>query len=142
MDRQRVKFLVLGVAVVGTMAALLLLAVQTSGNLMYYRTVSEFVADPQADSNLRVNGKVLPGSIVRTSAGMRVHFVMTEGDQRLPVDYEGVIPDTFVDEADVVVEGALRSDGVFAASVLLAKCPSKYEAADGESDDAGYSAAN
>ena len=91
MDRQRVKFLVLGVAVVGTMAAPLLLAVQTSGNLMYYRTVSEFVADPRPDSNLRVNGKVLPGSIVRTSGGMRVHFVMTEGGQRLPVDYEGVI---------------------------------------------------
>ena len=41
----------------------------------------------------------------------------------------GIIPDTFVDEADVVVEGARRPDGVFEATTLLAKCPSKYESA-------------
>lgn len=140
MSRQRLKFLVLGVSVVGTMAALLLLAVQTSGSLMYYRTVSEFVADPQPGANLRVNGKVLPGSIGRASNGMQVQFVMTEGGQQLPVDYEGVIPDTFVDDAEVVVEGTLRSDGVFDATVLLAKCPSKYEAADGDSGAATYPA--
>ena len=46
MDRQRLKFLVLGIAVFGTMAAMLLVSVQTSG--MYYRTVSEYAADPDA----------------------------------------------------------------------------------------------
>jgi len=34
-----------------------------------------------------------------------------------------------VDGADVVIEGGLRQDGTFVASNLLAKCPSKYEAA-------------
>ena len=47
----------------------------------------------------------------------------------LPVDFTGIIPDTFVDDADVVVEGKRRDDGVFEATTLLAKCPSKYEAA-------------
>jgi cytochrome c-type biogenesis protein CcmE len=44
------------------------------------------------------------------------------------VRYEGVVPDTFKDDAEVIVTGTLGSDGVFQASDLLAKCPSKYEA--------------
>ena len=56
------------------------------------------------------------------------------------VHYKGVIPDTFKEEADVVLEGVLipkgstGSAGVvaqedrFEARTLFAKCPSKYEA--------------
>jgi cytochrome c-type biogenesis protein CcmE len=44
------------------------------------------------------------------------------------VRYTGVVPDTFKDDAEVIVTGTLGSDGVFQASDLLAKCPSKYEA--------------
>ena len=57
----------------------------------------------------------------------------------LAVNYHGIIPDTFVDGADVVVEGALSTDGTFDAHTLLAKCPSKYESAD-EYPDAGATA--
>ncbi len=60
---------------------------------------------------------------------MDVRFNVTDGQAAIPVEYHGVVPDTFVDGADVVVEGGLRQDGTFVASNLLAKCPSKYEAA-------------
>jgi cytochrome c-type biogenesis protein CcmE len=74
---------------------------------------------------------VAEGSIVRESTGQDVAFVVTDGDAELAVRYHGIVPDTFVDNADVVVEGRLAGDGTFEAHTLLAKCPSKYEAADG-----------
>ena len=43
------------------------------------------------------------------------------------IRYRGIVPDTFQDEADVVLEGITGPDKVFAADTLLAKCPSKYE---------------
>ncbi len=46
----------------------------------------------------------------------------------ITVRYTGVVPDTFKDDAEVVVTGKLDSEGVFQAQDLLAKCPSKYEA--------------
>ena len=46
-----------------------------------------------------------------------------------PVVYRGVIPDTFTDSADVIVEGRLGRDGTFQATTLLAKCASRYESA-------------
>ena len=45
------------------------------------------------------------------------------------VSFTGQPPDTFKDEAEVVAHGQLRSDGGFDANQVIAKCPSKYEAA-------------
>lgn len=51
------------------------------------------------------------------------------GARQLRVAYRGVVPDVFSHDVDVVVEGTLTSGGVFEATTLLAKCPSKFEEA-------------
>lgn len=130
MDRRRVKFLLLGGGILATMTFLLVVGINRPGGFVYYQTVSEFVATPESgDASRRINGKVVQGSIDRKPTGLDVTFVMSDGSADLPVEYHGIIPDTFVDGADVVVEGRLRGDGTFEATNLLAKCPSKYEAA-------------
>ena len=135
-----VKFLLLGVGIVATMGTLLIVGMNGSGGLAYYVSVSEFVEYPDRHaSGFRINGKVAPGSIQRMPSGQDVAFSVTDGDATLPVSYHGIIPDTFVDGAEVVVEGRLTPQGTFEAHTLLAKCPSKYEAADGtEQEMPGY----
>jgi cytochrome c-type biogenesis protein CcmE len=132
MDRNRLKFLILGIGIVATMGTLVIVGMGGPGGLSYYLSVSEFVEAPDKHSDgFRINGKVATGSIVRLATGQDVSFLVTDGQADLPVRYHGIIPDTFVDGADVVVEGRLTQDGTFDAHTLLAKCPSKYEAADG-----------
>jgi len=139
MDRKRLKFVLLGVGIVATMGTLLIVGMSGPAGLSYYLSVSEFVAAPDQSDGFRINGKVAEGSIVRETTGQDVAFVVTEGDAELPVRYHGIIPDTFVDNAEVVIEGRLAGDGTFEAHTLLAKCPSKYEAADGaEQEMPGY----
>lgn len=129
MDARRLKFLGLGSGVILSMALLVAVGVGRGG--VYYLSVGEFLDDPgQASGAYRVNGKVVEGSIERLDTGMDVRFVMTDGDRTVPVSYHGIIPDTFVDRADVVVQGTLDPGGTFVAHELLAKCPSKYEAAE------------
>ncbi len=130
MDRRQFKFLLLGLGVLLSMTFLIVVGMNRPGGMVYYLTVSEFMqqADP-ATGNFRVNGTVALGSIERESSGMDVRFRITDGHSSLAVAYHGVIPDTFVDRAAVVVEGRLDS-GTFIAHNLLAKCPSKYEAAE------------
>ena len=129
MDRRRLKFVLLGVGVLASMALLLLVGINRGG--VYYFTVSEFLEHPdKATDGFRVNGTVVPGTIERLDSGMDVRFVMTDGQHTIPVAYHGIIPDTFVDDAAVVVEGRLAQTGTFTAHTLLAKCPSKYEAAE------------
>ena len=70
--------------------------------------------------------------LVINSGSSSLKFALVDPDSgaTVPVVYHGVIPDTFVDDAAVVVEGRLQDDGAFTAHTLLAKCPSKYESAD------------
>ncbi len=128
-----IKFLLIGAGFIASMGLLIAVGVSQSGDMHYYVSVGEFLDGDRNRPDLRVNGKVAQGTIQRLQEGQEVRFMMTDGDRELAVHYEGVVPDTFVDRADVVVQGNLDdSSGVFEAHELFAKCPSKYEAADGE----------
>ena len=96
----------------------------------YYYTVSEFAEQQSsfADKNVRVAGNVTDGTIVRQ--GTNLKFTMSDGPNDLKVVYKGVIPDTFKAGIQAVVLGKLNSEGIFEATELLAKCPSKYEPVD------------
>jgi cytochrome c-type biogenesis protein CcmE len=108
-----------------------LFSVGLKGSLVYYLTVSEFKDSGRRTDlgdNFRVNGIVKAGSIEKHQGAPGARFVLTDGKEDLPVVYNKEVPDTFVDGAEAVVEGSLGADGTFAAQTLLAKCPSKYEA--------------
>jgi cytochrome c-type biogenesis protein CcmE len=130
-DGRRLKFVVLGAGMVLSMAFLIWAGIGGTGGMVYYLTVSEFIGqDARATDGFRVNGKVVQGTIERLSSGQDVVFAMSDGTESMRVQYHGIIPDTFVDGADVVVEGQLQDNGTFVAHTMLAKCPSKYESAD------------
>jgi cytochrome c-type biogenesis protein CcmE len=105
--------------------------------MVYYYTVSEVAArqDALTGEPLRVAGNVVPGSIESDTTGLMHKFVIEEGGKTMPVVYRDVVPDTFQDNAEAVVEGAIDENGTFQATFLMAKCPSKYEA---ETDYAKY----
>ncbi len=98
---------------------------------VYYYTVSEVVAQQSqlVGEPLRVAGEVVPGSITQDNTGLIHEFVIEEGGKTIPVVYRDIAPDTFQDRAEAVVEGMLDEHGTFQATFLMAKCPSKYEAA-------------
>jgi cytochrome c-type biogenesis protein CcmE len=124
-----VSLLVAGLAV--------LFGVGLKGSLVYYLTVGEFLdqhGGRALNDNFRINGNVVEGSIEKSPDALGARFLMTDGSRELPVTYSKETPDTFVDGSEVVVEGTLRDDGVFVAHTLLAKCPSKYEAANQDGD--------
>jgi cytochrome c-type biogenesis protein CcmE len=60
-----------------------------------------------------------------------VDFVLLEQGKTLPVRYVGndLLPDTFKDGAQCLVEGKVQPDGRFVAETVQAKCASKYEPA-------------
>ena len=95
----------------------------------YDMTVSQFVAkaDSFTGKQVRVVGEVIPGSVNQDSQNFTLSFTVAEGNASLPVVYQGVVPDTFKEGTDIVVEGKSDQQGVFHASQLITKCPSKYQ---------------
>ncbi|MBI4649710.1 cytochrome c maturation protein CcmE [Candidatus Desantisbacteria bacterium] len=124
------KILIGSIIVFGILGYLAYSGMQDS--MVYYLNVGEFLNDEQKYKNegVRISGKVVDGSVVRDSNGMRIQFeIMDEKDKnkKIKVDYSGIIPDIFKPDITVVVEGKLIENHVFKATVLLAKCPSKYQ---------------
>jgi cytochrome c-type biogenesis protein CcmE len=121
--------------VVGTITWLALSGIGASKS--YYVTIPELGAmgDKAYHSQLRVEGFVQPGSIEQS--GTHVTFVMNEFESHTPkaatgrlltVNYKGAEPppDTFKDDSQALAMGTYGRDGVFHATVLQAKCASKY----------------
>ncbi len=94
----------------------------------YYFTVSELREQGSFvyGENVRVNGRVAPGSIDWEPKNLILKFTIADEGKSLPVIYKGVVPDAFKDGSDLVVEGRLNSGGIFQANTILTKCPSKY----------------
>jgi cytochrome c-type biogenesis protein CcmE len=65
-------------------------------------------------------------------AALEYRFKVHNTGQEVLATYTGIVPDTFKDEAEVVLKGTLRSDGFHVApNGVMAKCPSRYEAKKG-----------
>lgn len=108
-----------------------------AANKSYYVTIAELggMGDKAYQSQLRVEGFVVPGSIEQN--GTHVDFMLNEFESHSPkaatgkllkVAYKGSEPppDTFKDNSQALAEGSFGRDGVFHASILQAKCASKY----------------
>jgi cytochrome c-type biogenesis protein CcmE len=106
-------------------------------NKSYYVTIAELggLGDKAYHSQLRVEGFVQPGSIDQN--GTNVTFLLNEFESHNPkaptgrllkVIYKGSEPppDTFKDNSQALAEGTYGRDGQFHATVLQAKCASKY----------------
>ncbi len=124
------KFLIGGLILL--LAVGYLIATSMQNTSVYYFTISEVQARTLAPGeNVRVNGKVTDGTISMESTAAGARFVMhdeNDPSRTMTVNYKGLVPDTFKDGSEVVVEGKLLPSGEFEANTLLAKCPSKFTA--------------
>lgn len=96
----------------------------TGGSAEYYLTVGE-LSSHTGTADVRVAG-VVQDDVQKSDGGLHVTFTEKDSTASVPVDYSGALPDIFKPGITVVAEGRLGSDGVFHASTLLAKCPSRF----------------
>ena len=96
----------------------------------YYYSVDDFSTTSPAvqEHSFRLAGRVKTGSVERDLENVTLRFTLAGAESELPVQYEGVVPDNFVENREVVVEGRLAAAGVFQADKLLTRCESKYQA--------------
>jgi cytochrome c-type biogenesis protein CcmE len=127
----------------------------------YYLTIEEFLLQKEAMANegIRVAGRVQKGSIDWNPKDLNLTFKMVafkekEGEEGktatpvatpqqnqqdghaeqlegLAIHYQGIVPDMFAEDRDVIVEGEYipsPNGNVLEATAVMTTCPSKYEA--------------
>jgi cytochrome c-type biogenesis protein CcmE len=101
------------------------------GSVLYYKTPTEVVAQKSADP-VRLAGQLVVNSIAKDASGATT-FDITDGKTIVTVVYRGGATTALATASkpgtQMVAEGGLGADGTFAATNLLAKCPSKFQTA-------------
>ena len=106
----------------------------------YFKNVDEVIGNHQAwqGKKVQLHGYVVPGTWVQRKNTLDYQFKVQNNPARgqmpggiIEASYTGLLPDTFKDEAEVVLKGSFDSHGRFHVQKdgVMAKCPSKYEAA-------------
>ncbi|MGH7681769.1 MAG: cytochrome c maturation protein CcmE [Candidatus Eiseniibacteriota bacterium] len=129
MNKASLRLILVTIAVVGSVAYLILSGVKQTG--LQYMSVTELatLTQPPKSGGFRLDGTVAAGTVDYDQRVPRLHFKMTDGKEAIAVVYEGLMPDAFAAGREVVVEGTYRhTDRTLVASKLVTKCPSKYEA--------------
>jgi cytochrome c-type biogenesis protein CcmE len=96
----------------------------------YYKHVDEVMANPGQwhGKRLQLHGFVVPKSIRRKPESLDWRFEVQSKGHVVQASYSGIVPDTFKDDAEVVLKGTLSPQGFHVSpDGVMAKCPSKYE---------------
>ena len=104
------------------------LALSSVGNaLVYYLTPTELLSRGEAavGETVRLGGLVEAGSVSGPATDLT--FVVTDGDSRIEVHSTAAPTRSFREGSGAVVEGSLRTDGVFEATQVIVKHDENYE---------------
>lgn len=145
---ERIKFVIGGVLLLGAVAYLIFSGTITGAQ--YFISVDELVGNTEyMGQTVRISGAVLGDTIDFNAEDFTLDFTIAhmgaEYDDlaeelhmavndtsrtQLAVHIEGEpMPDLLQHEAQAILTGAIGDDGVFYATELLLKCPSRYEEA-------------
>jgi cytochrome c-type biogenesis protein CcmE len=104
----------------------------------YFKNIDEVIDNKPAweGKRLQLHGYVVPGTWMKNTKTLEYRFKVQNNPARQAVSggvvdaaYTGILPDTFKDEAEVVLKGRFSPNGGFEVDTggVMAKCPSKYQ---------------
>lgn len=146
---ERMKFLIGGVLILAVVAYLVISG--TAAGARYFITVDNLLSNSDyVGQTVRISGAVIGKSISYDSQNLIIEFTIanipdkyddlatalhlaaTDPNARVvKVRVENQVkPDLLQNEAQAIVTGTLGKDGVFHATELLLKCPSRFQEAD------------
>ncbi|MEL7045392.1 MAG: cytochrome c maturation protein CcmE [Pseudomonadota bacterium] len=123
--RQRL-WIVLSIVVFSS-AAVGLATYALRGNInLFYPPKAVAAGEAPLDTQIRVGGMVVDGSVKRADDSLRVQFTVTDYAATVEVVYEGILPDLFAEGEGVVASGRLDANGMLRADEVLAKHDENY----------------
>ena len=113
-------FIIMLLSAIG--ASLVLFALNSKLDL-FYSPSQMLAADIKPGYRIKLGGMVEIDSIKRE--GTKVLFVVTDFEAKVPVSFDGIVPDLFKENSGGVALG-FYSDGLFVAEKIFAKHDENY----------------
>ncbi|MHC1566465.1 MAG: cytochrome c maturation protein CcmE [Candidatus Syntropharchaeia archaeon] len=93
-----------------------------------YKHVCNLKSDPERymREEVQVAALIVNGTFEKVGPNS-YRFAITDGEETIAVEYEGILPGAFRQDAGVVLIGKLKDENTFEAKKMLSQCPSKYK---------------
>ncbi|MFW5926500.1 MAG: cytochrome c maturation protein CcmE [Wenzhouxiangella sp.] len=125
--RRKKRLMLVGLIVLGVSAATVVAITALNDNMLYFVTPSEVQAKAApTERQIRLGGLVADGSVKRDSDSLAVQFGITDGNNEVPVTFNGILPDLFREGQGVIAHGSLDDNGMFHAHEVLARHDENY----------------
>lgn len=128
MKPKNLRLVVISASVTLALVATLLVMQGLKQAAVYFYLPSDVVAKGGTlhGERIRLGGLVEQGSIRFDAATHSYRFTVTDGQERLSVNYNGILPSLFREGQGVVTEGTISTDGTLRADTVLAKHDENY----------------
>ena len=94
----------------------------------YYKHVDEVMTQPDQWYGKKLQLHGFAKQVTKKPNSLEYRFHVESNGEVVTATYKGVVPDTFKNDAEVVLKGTLSPEGfTVAPNGVMAKCPSKYE---------------
>ncbi len=124
--KRRVKIVYIVILLIGAASVLGLILYALRQNIDLYYTPTELLAIKNVPKHqIRIGGMVREQSVQKMH-DLRVRFVVTDFNNDVQVEYDGILPDLFKEGQGVVAMGRLSDNNVFVANQILAKHDQNY----------------
>ena len=121
------RLIIVAIIVIGASAATALIANALKQNLnLFYEPTRIVNGEAPIGRKIRVGGMVVENSLTRVPDSLTVQFVVTDYEAEVTVEFTGILPDMFTEEAGTVATGVLTEEGLFIAEQVLAKHDETY----------------
>ncbi len=110
------------------LATILVLTALNQNINLFYSPSDLFASNPSPNKSIRVGGLVQKGSLMRIPDSLEINFTITDLKEEVTVNYSGILPDLFKEDAGVVATGYYdQTNNSFQAFEILAKHDENYE---------------
>ena len=121
------RLIIVAIIVIGASVATALIANALKQNLnLFYEPTRIVNGEAPIGRKIRVGGMVVENSLIRVPDSLTVQFVVTDYEAEVTVEFTGILPDMFTEEAGTVATGVLTEEGLFVAEQVLAKHDETY----------------
>ena len=124
--RKQRLYALIAVLIGSSLATWLVVSALSENMNLFYSPTEIKEANINQDTLIRAGGMVKKGSIYKSKDSLNVSFTVTDYQNELIINYEGILPDLFAENAGVVVRGNLTPEGTFRAIEVLAKHDENY----------------
>tara|TARA_R110001583_G_scaffold69544_2_gene197114 strand:+ start:33927 stop:34436 length:510 start_codon:yes stop_codon:yes gene_type:complete len=140
--RRKKRFTIVLAIIIGISVVASLILYALSQNIDLFYKPSEITLGkentkikPTIGQRIRIGGLVVPGTVKRNSANLKVSFKLTDmttvanfndNAPMITVQYDGILPDLFREGQGIVANGALIQGNIIEASEVLAKHDENY----------------